>query len=89
MGKMLGTYKRILLLSMALSIGVCAVIGYIAIEHNPMGQYCNPISTVECEIVWINILPLLFIWFLVVAVPAILILSCIKYILSRRAVANN
>ena len=89
MGKMLGTYKRILLFSMALSTGVCVVIGYIAIEHNPMGQYCNLISAVECEIVWANILPLLFIWFLVVAVPTILILSCMKYILSRRAVANN
>jgi len=89
MGKMLSTYKRILLFSMALSTGVCVVIGYIAIKHNPMGQYCNPISAVECEIVWSNILPLLFIWFLVVAVPTILILSCMKYILSRRAVANN
>jgi len=83
MGKMLVTYKRILLFSMAVSISVCIVIGYIAIQHNPMGQYCKPISAIECEIVWANIFPLLSMWFLVIGVPTILTLSSVNYVVNK------
>ena len=66
--------------SIIISSIVSIVIAYVALDHNPMGEYCIPISDIKCDIVWSNILPLISIWFLLLFTILMILTNFIRFI---------
>ena len=71
--------KTLVWVSLFVSIIVSSFVGYAALDHNPMGEFCAPVSDTQCKIVWGNFSPLLVSWFLVVFVVVVIFLSVIRY----------
>ena len=65
--------------SLIISSIISAVIAYIALDHNPMGEYCTPITDIRCDIIWANLLPLILIWFLVLFALLMIITSTVIF----------
>ena len=58
--------KRFLILANLTSLVIAIVFVYMALDHNPMGEYCTPISEEECDINFMAILPIFVLWYAVV-----------------------
>jgi len=75
--------RHCLTISIILSILVCIVVGYVALDHNPMGEFCNPVSSNNCDIIWINFVPLLIIWFAISFIVSMIILLALRYMIQK------
>ena len=72
--------KVLFWLAFAVSIIFTTFIGYSALEHNPMGEFCFPTSDSSCDIVWVNFLPIVTIWFFISFVVVLVLLLMIRFL---------
>ena len=82
-GKLLTDLWFYFVLALLPSLVVSGLIGHIAVDHNPMGAYCEFISDIECRIIWENLAPLVFIWFSLSFIVVITVLLIIGYLFKK------
>ncbi len=81
---MLGiSLRTCFLISLIIAIIFSIYVANIAIAHNPMEEYCQYISEMECDIVWINLVPLLLIWFSVIFFSILIALIFFRIIVQK------
>ncbi len=72
-------------MSLLLSLTISVIIISIALDHNPMGEFCEysekRILERDCQINWFHLLNLGFIWFLFLFILTSLILFTVRFIL--------
>ncbi len=65
-----------LLFSLIASIAISILIGYVALQHNPMQVYRSyDHSTGKGDILWGNLFPVVAVWFLLAFLACLLVLG--------------
>lgn len=79
--------NKVIVLCLTTFVGLVAsaIVGYIALDHNPMEEYCVYIvQNSVCEIVWSSLLPLLATWFIIGTVLGLIISLLVVFVLKQK-----
>jgi len=82
--KSLFLIKTILVIALLPSLSISIITMYIALDHNPMGEFCKypekRILETECQINWIHLFNLGFTWFVLLFILTSFVILTVKFI---------
>ena len=77
--------KTILAIALLCSLAISIIMMHIALDHNPMGEFCEypekrALET-DCQINWVHLCNLGFIWFFFLFISIFFAILIVKFIL--------